>query len=276
MSSDRIKYRNLGEIFVIQLEDKNIEVGTIGEEYYQTPFNKYVIIKNIYKYPERVKEYAEACQFTNAMTMTGRAPLLRTYAPMNDVFEEIVTPVLYESLDRKLVKSLSNIPYAEFSYYDPQSIVYHKYQEPHMDTAHHSFPAYCREVGATPALSKSQVEILAHAVAGNIFLDDTFGTELLVNKNISYYHTKALGSYGLTGTSNDNYYPEGNNSHYESVITIGGEYNSAVFYYGDVPHRPDYLSASDEDLKRGRLIQNFWIDDITDIKERSGMALKIK
>ena len=63
---------------------------------------------------------------------------------------------------------------------------------------------------------------------------------------------------------NDNYYPEGNNSHYEHIITIGGEYNSAVFYYGSVLHRPHYSRASDEDLKRGRLIQNIWIDDVTE------------
>ena len=37
MSGDRITYRNLGEIFVIEIEEKNIEVGTI--ENYLAPLN---------------------------------------------------------------------------------------------------------------------------------------------------------------------------------------------------------------------------------------------
>ena len=75
MSEKRITYKNLGEIFVIEIEPENIKVGTI--ENYLPPFNKYVIIKNIYKYPDRVKEYAEACQYTNAERVVYSAPVLR-------------------------------------------------------------------------------------------------------------------------------------------------------------------------------------------------------
>ena len=89
------------------------------------------------------------------------------------------------------------------------------------------------------------------------------------NKNVSYYRSKTTGIWGSPPTRgfNGNYYPEGNDSHYEHIITIGGEYNSAVFYYGAVSHRPHDFAASDEDLKRGRLIQNIYLDDITGAKE---------
>jgi len=266
MSEDRIKYRNLEVIFVMEIENKNIEVGTI--EGYLPPFNKYVVIKNIYKYPERVKEYVEACQFSNVQQLVGKAPLLRTFSPRSTMIEDVVIPALIESFERRIVPSPSPITFSEFSYYSPQSIEYNKYTEPHTDTPN-ILPLQSKFPHMHPQDEDSSRTIHFHkaeTVAGVIFLDETFGTEILVNKDMSYYHSKTTGMHGASpmSSSNENYYPEGNNSHYEHITMIGGEYNSAVFYYGALSHRPYYPGASDEDLKRGRLIQNIWLDDITD------------
>jgi hypothetical protein len=257
---NRITYRNLADIFVMQIEDKNIEVGTI--EYYLAPFNKYVVIKNIYKYPERVKEYAEACQFTNNVWTVQAAPILRTYAPISAVIGEVVIPALNDSFKRKIVLNYSS-GYATFSYYDSQAIEYCRYCEPHEDTGnwlplHSGIPH-----------NNLSLKAREENMAGIIFLDETFGTEILVNKNISYYHSSETEKLYRTypgNLFNANYYPERNDSHYEHKITIGGEYNSAVFYYGALPHRPHFPGASDEDLKRGRLTQNLWVEDITEME----------
>ncbi len=257
-----ITYRNLGEIFVIEIENKNIEVGTIeglSKKYYPEPFNKYVVIKNIYKYPEKVKEYALDCQFTNHMNIVGGAPVIRTYAPMSNVIQEVVNPALCDSFNREVFARRGGTDCAIFSYYDPEVIKYHQYHEPHIDVESWR-PLY-------PSLPQdfSLAETRGKELAGVIFLDETFGTEILVNKDMSYYYSERSGLWGTppwAGTNN-NYYPEGNDSHYEHKITIGGEYNSAVFYYSDLVHRPYYLGASDKDFKDGRLIQNIWFDDMT-------------
>lgn len=277
MGEGRITYRNLGEIFVIEIDDTNIEVGTIDFGYDDsvegnlTPFNRYVIIRNLYKYPDRVREYAEACQFTNYHSIVNRAPLLRTFAPISNVITEVVLPALCESFGRNIVQRPANaaIGFTEFSYHDPKSIEFHKYDEPHVDSVSNFFqflPLHSEFKFKTPGPQKSDDKILA--MAGVIYLDETFGTEILVNKNVSFYRSENTGIWGApewNETSNDNYYPEGSNSHYESRIVIGGEYNSAAFYYGSVSHRPHYSGATEEDLKRGRLVQNIWIDDVTNV-----------
>jgi hypothetical protein len=276
---DRITYRNLGEIFVMRIEDKNIEVGTI--ENYLAPFNKYVVIKNIYKYPDRVKEYAEACQFTNFGRMIRQAAVLRTFAPISNVIGDVLIPALNESFKRQIIDNRPSPGRTQtmFSYLDPKAIEYLKYEEPHTDLANYlplqsEFPHIkSLEELKTDVILPFQVEYKAHpeAVAGIIYLDETFGTELLVNKNISYYSSKTTGLWGATPLHkfNDGYCPEENNSHYEHIKTIGGEYNSATFYYGAVAHRPYYPGASDEDLKRGRLIQNIFFDDVTKLRKEN-------
>jgi len=281
MSKNRITYRNLGDIFVMEIVDENIEVGISDKPSaesgnYLDPFNKYVIIKNIYKYPDRVKEYAEACQFTNYGRYVLLAPFLRTLAPISNVITDVVLPALNESFDRKMVEPptpSSRYDATIFSYLDPQVIKYQQYAEPHSDgpnslPLHSAFDhlnSFNDMRAGEPHPSTGESEI----VAGIIFLDETFGTEILINKNLSYYRSKNSGTWaaGLQKMFNGIYYPEGNNSHYEHRITIGGEYNSAIFYYGAVPHRPYFPGASDEDLKRGRLIQNIWIRDITEINK---------
>jgi len=277
MSESRITYRNLGEIFVIEIDDTNIEVGTIDFGYddsvegHLAPFNRYVIIRNLYKYPDKVREYAEACQFTNYYAIVNRAPVLRTFAPISNVISNVVLPALCESFGRKVVQRKANeaIGFTEFSYHDPKSIEFHKYDEPHVDSVSNFFqflPLHSEFKFKTYVPQKSDDKILS--IAGVIYLDETFGTEILVNKNVSFYRSENTGIWGTpTGPekSNDNFYPEGSNSHYEPRIVIGGEYNSAAFYYGAVSHRPWLSGASEEDLKRGRLIQNIWINDVTEM-----------
>jgi len=272
MSEKRITYKNLGEIFVIEIEAENIEVGTI--ENYLPPFNKYVIIKNIYKYPDRVKEYAESCQYTNAERVVYAAPVLRSFAPISNALGNTVIPALNESFKRKIIDNRYVYRATQFSYHDPQSIKYHQHQEPHADGMNTlpllpTFPhmnSFDEYMAGQPHASTGKSD----SIAGVIFLDETFGTEISINKkNMSYYRSKTSGTWGLPLPImfNDSYYPEGTDSHYEHIITLGGEYNSAVFYYGAVAHRPYYPGASDEDLKRGRLTHNIWFDDVTGTDE---------
>ena len=54
---------------------------------------------------------------------------------MTDVFKQVVTPALNESFKRKIVAGRGGNDHAIFSYYPPQVIEYHQYQEPHIDTA---------------------------------------------------------------------------------------------------------------------------------------------
>jgi len=267
MSGDRITYKNLGEIFVIEIENKNIEVGTIEglpEKYYPDPFNKYVVIRNIYKYPDRVKAYAEACQYTNHQSITIAAPIIRSYAPMTDVFKQVVTPALNESFKRKIVAGRGGNDHAIFSYYPPQVIEYHQYQEPHIDTASW-LPLYSTRPITDEHSNAISLEF--KSIAGTLYLDETFGTEIFLNNHISHYYSEA--SEKIWGTPpwlmiNSGVYPEGNDSCYDPLVKVGGEYNSMVFYYDIISHRPDYSGASDEDLKRGRLTQNIWFNDITE------------
>ena len=64
---------------------------------------------------------------------------------------------------------------------------------------------------------------------------------------------------------NRGYYPEGSSSHYMGTEILGGEYNTCTLFYSDVIfHRPYYPGASEGDLNRGRLTQNFWFHDQTD------------
>jgi len=273
VNKDRITYRNLGEIFVIEIEAENIEVGTI--ENYLAPFNKYVIIKNIYKYPDRVKEYAESCQYTNTERVVHVAPVLRTFAPISNALGNTVIPALNESFKRRIVDNRYVYRATQFSYHDPQVIRYHQHQEPHADGMNSlpllpTFPhinSFDEMMLGQPHPSTGTSE----SIAGVIFLDETFGTEISINKkNMSYYRSETSGTWGLPlpTTFNNSYYPEGTDSHYEHIITLGGEYNSAVFYYGAVSHRPHYPGASDEDLKRGRLTHNVWFDDVTGTDEK--------
>ena len=266
---NRVAYKNLVDIFVIEIEEDDIELNVIeglSEEYYPEPFNIYVKIKNIYKYPDRVKEYAEACQFTNYWGTVGAAPVIRTFAPMTYEFQDIVSPILSRILQRKFAAGIGGVDIAMFTYCDPQAIQYHQYQEPHVDYP----PRSIRDNTVLSTVTRGK------SLASVIYLDETFGTEIVVAKNnrISSKHilTSDKNLMRWQGEElvsfNSNYYPEGSNSHYEHKVTIGGEYNSAVFYYGDMLHRPYYPGASAEDLKRGRLTQTLFFDDITGREDR--------
>ena len=127
MSKNRITYRNLGDIFVMEIVDENIEVGISDKPSaesgnYLDPFNKYVIIKNIYKYPDRVKEYAESCQYTNTERVVHVAPVLRTFAPISNALGNTVIPALNESFKRRIVDFRYFYRTTQFSYHDPQVI----------------------------------------------------------------------------------------------------------------------------------------------------------
>ena len=274
MSGDRITYRNLGEIFVIEIEEKNIEVGIIEglpEEYFPDPFNKYVVIRNLYKYPDRVKAYAEACQYTNCIGATGAAPVIRSYAPMTGVFAYVVCPALNDAFGRKFAPKLArqaDIDIATFSYYTPQVIEYHKYHEPHIDgeswiSLHSTRPGTDMKKHIEQG---GEVDFKFKSIAGTIYLDETFGTEIFLNNHTSHYYSKDSELWGTPPWYKENVgvYPEGSDSCYKPLIKVGGEYNSMAFYYDIIFHRPNYPDASDEDLKHGRLIQNIWFDDITE------------
>jgi hypothetical protein len=275
MSEDRITYRNLEEIFVIEIENENIEVGTIEglpEKYYPDPFNKYVVIRNLYKYPDRVKAYAEACQYTNHQTTTAASPAIRSYAPMTGVFMRVVAPALNEAFKRKIIPQhdfQDSIELAIFSYYTPQSIEYHLCSEPHMD-GESWIPLYRARPSAMPSSTDKNWSIQSQfkSIAGTLYLDETFGTELFLNKHTSHYYSddtgRIYGTQQMEGASNVGVYPEGTDSCYEPLVNLGGEYNSIFFYYDTILHRPNYSAASDGDLKHGRLTQNIWFNDITE------------
>lgn len=269
---DRITYKNLLNIFVIELDDSKVEVGTIPdlpEEFYPEPYNKYVIIHDFYKYPDRVKEYAEACQYTNYSAVTGRAPVLRTYAPQTNDVQETVRAALGFALGKNFMPAEGADLTAMFSYTPPTSMKYHKYREPHIDTnTYHPMWARSNVLPEKDADDRNiQVEQFFtdsfKKIAGVIYLDDTFGTTIYSIKEISYYMSKDKQIYGAPPflQFNDNYWPEKNDLNYERIITLGGEYNSAVFYYDSVFHSAAYKDASTEDLKNGRLIQNVWYHD---------------
>ena len=165
-----VKYVNLGEVFDLDIDSKNITIGEIVGTKEKHPKNKMVTIKNFYKNPDAVKEYAESCPYTNSKILITFAPVLRAVAANSGVLAKYI-PTLAQAIfgdDRTFHCSTNGgmTDVAYFSWYSPESIVYHKYSEPHLDGSD-----YQRK-------SPNQTSNL---IAGVVFLEPegTFGTEIM-------------------------------------------------------------------------------------------------
>ena len=188
----------------------------------------YLEIKNIYKYPDRVIKYAESCQYTNSFPMIGSAPVLRTLAPYLEGTMGTIMEIASNSFGRKFL-SRDNPLSTHFSYSTPESISYYKNVEPHRDGTY----------------------------AGVIYLDDGFGTSFFKYKN----HSITKEQFPI----HDQSYPEKNNDHVEEFFYTEGVKNTLVLYDGGkLWHSPDFKRANEDNLKNGRLVQNFFMSDNTD------------
>lgn len=233
--SDRVNYINVAEIFDINpgLIDRTEIVKLELDESYQDPFNILITIHDVYKYPEKVKEYVESLTYTNSLEIVHAAPVVRSYGPISNHLSNELPPVLSTVYNRYFQTYPMRSTIGTFSYHSPQSIDYHLHHEGHFDR--------------DPWLPQK-------ILAGIIQLDDSFGTEIL------QYNNKHVHSM----PSNSAYYPEGNMSHMKSVAVTTGGFNSISCYYSDILHRPYYAGATVGCKKRGRLVQNVFFDDVTE------------
>ena len=160
--ANRINYVNLAEIFLLNGDlRERVKVTYLPPECgFPEPFNMCVEIEEIYKYPDRVIEYAELQTFTNSQDLVSAAPVVRTYAPMLSAVAQELSELVGSIYGRmlELARPHSN---AVFSYYAPESINFHLHHEGHHDQ---------------PPSEPQKV------LAGIIYLEDTFGTEMMYQK----------------------------------------------------------------------------------------------
>ncbi|SVB32692.1 uncharacterized protein METZ01_LOCUS185546, partial [marine metagenome] len=232
--ANRINYVNLAEIFLLNGDlRERVKVTYLPPECgFPEPFNMCVEIEEIYKYPDRVIEYAELQTFTNSQDLVSAAPVVRTYAPMLSAVAQELSELVGSIYGRmlELARPHSN---AVFSYYAPESINFHLHHEGHHDQ---------------PPSEPQKV------LAGIIYLEDTFGTEMMYQKYFPQGREKV----------NSSYYPPGSISHTDSILVSGGKANSFAGMYSDVLHRPHYPGLTERDKKHGRLIQNTFFNDVTE------------
>ena len=244
--ANRINYCNLAEIFLLNSDlRERVKVSFLPDECgFPEPFNMCVEIEEVYKFPERVIEYAERQVFTNSQDLVSAAPVVRTYAPMLSAVAQELGELLTEVYGRilELARPHTN---AVFSYYAPESINFHLHHEGHHDQA----PSEPQKV-----------------LAGIIYLEETFGTEMMYQK----YYVQSREKV------NSSYYPPGSISHTDSILVSGGKANSFAAMYSDVLHRPHYPGLTERDKKHGRLIQNTFFNDITEqsISQQREQALQ--
>jgi len=232
--ANRINYVNLAEIFLLNGDlRERVKVRYLPPECgFPEPFNMCVEIFDVYKFPERVLEYAESQVYTNSQDLVSAAPVVRTYAPMLSTVAQELGETLTEIYGRMLELARPHTN-AVFSYYAPESINFHLHHEGHHDQ---------------PPSEPQKV------LAGIIYLEETFGTEMLYQKYYSQGRDKV----------NSSYYPPGSISHTDSILVSGGKKNSFAAMYSDVLHRPHYPGLTERDKKHGRLIQNTFFNDVTE------------
>ena len=230
---NRINYINFQEIFPIKpgLKDRvEIVKLDLGEEYPE-PFNYFITLHDVYLFPERVKEYAESLQYTNAASIVNYAPVSRTYASISAVVTETLTEIIGNVYGRHFTHYPQDY-IAMFSFMSDDAMTFHRHNDGHFD------------------IQDNDEKILN----GVLHLEDHIGTELMMYKDI-HHMTRPLSGASAT-------FPKGADSHLKTVARSSGKCNTLNCYYGHILHRPDFPSFKDKH-KGGRLIQNLFYDDMT-------------
>ena len=131
---NRINYINFQEIFPLKpgLKDRvELVKLDLGEDYPE-PFNYFVTLHDVYLFPERVKEYAESLQYTNAASIVNYAPVSRTFGPISIVVYETLTEIINNVYGRHF----THFPLdylAMFSFISDDAMTWHRHNDGHYD-----------------------------------------------------------------------------------------------------------------------------------------------
>ena len=98
----------------------------------QKPFNYFITLHDVYLFPERVKEYAESLQYTNAASIVNYAPVSRTYASISAVVTETLTEIIGNVYGRHFTHYPQDY-IAMFSFMSDDAMTFHRHNDGHFD-----------------------------------------------------------------------------------------------------------------------------------------------
>lgn len=237
------------EIFEIPLHDV---VERISDRIDYSFLCKGIKIKNFYKFPNKVVNFAKSLRYTDSYFLTTSAPVIRTNTFIHANVQKILQEVIEKNFNRNLIPSDANsseFGYTSFSFTlsNTQSIL--KNLPPHCDALPYDTGLF------NWALHEPENPDLIFPVL--VYLTDS------PNQGTGFFRYK----YEYLWRSTSPYMPYNGAvhsrrlDHLEKIYFVENEFNTLVGYYGAIPHTALYPTFEEG---YGRLVQHIDFQDSLD------------